>query len=413
MIVRRRETSLLADNSSWTLLFGRRKTGKTYLLRNLIDIDRYYYVRKDGSISSDSGRDDILPKDLVDIIAPHLRKGKIIVVDEFQRLPDHFFDDISLLHPHGKLILTGSSMKIVNSMMSSRSPLLGMLFPVQLSLIDPVDILRSLSGVLSSEEAIELAPFLQDPWTIPLLEGKWDMRPFIETLHYIVPGLIGEVFTMEDKDLTRTYDAIISLIGSGVGDVSEIANILYTRGITSNPGSNYIFPYVKNMQKMGLIRQDGSWKGRKNRYSLISSAMELYHHLNSRYDLDSRYVSYEEVRPTVEKFKNIAIERFLGDLFARVYNGRVMLLKTHDMEIDIMITRRNRPYLIAEVKWGKVKKKDLMDFEMKTGSFNCRKVLVSKKRVDHDVIESLTPDDIMSLIDDHKDREANVFHSNE
>jgi hypothetical protein len=397
MQVLRTEVSQLFENNSWVLVYGRRKTGKTYILRNLIEYDLYFHVRSDGSITgSDMGK-DILPEQLAGIISVPLRNGEVVVVDEFQRLPDHFFDDISLSHPDGKLILTGSSMKFVNKMMSRNSPLLGLLFPVHISTIDPVDILKCLSKEFSPERSIELAPFLQDPWTIPIMEGNFNMESFIQTLKYIVPGLIGEVFTNEEKELSRTYEAILTLMGSGIHDVGKIANILYTRGVISNPGSNYVFPYIKNMQKMGLIRQDRYFKGKKNRYSLVSAPMELFHYLNSRYDLEIRQFSYNEISTTVDKFINLSVERFIGDLLAKIYDGRIELIKSHDMEIDVMITKRNKPFLIAEIKWGKAKLKDIINFQEKVDSFNCRKIFISKDKIEYDGIETMTPEDVISL----------------
>jgi hypothetical protein len=398
MMVIRRESSEIDTSKSWTLVYGRRKTGKTFLLRNYVRHDLYYHVRTDGSISSEGLDRDVLPEDLVASLSDPLGQGRIVIVDEFQRLPERFYDDVSLLHPKGRLILTGSSMKIVNKVMSRNSPLLGMLYPIHLSTIDPVDMLLALSEEVPPEKAIELAPIMQDPWTIPLIEGNYDLEPLVKSLPFIVPGLIGEVFTLEEKELSRTYEAILALMGAGVGDSAEIANILFTRGIIPNPGSNYVFPYIKNMQKMGLIRQDRYWKGKRNRYSLVSAPMELYHYLNSRYDLDARPFTFKEIEPTVDTFVRKAIERFLGDLFANVFEGRVELLKDRDREIDVMITKRNRPFIIAEVKWGQVKDRDLEAFVSKTEEFDCRKLLISKERFDHEGIESWIPEDIISLI---------------
>lgn len=52
----------------------------------------------------------------------------------------------------------------------------------------------------------------------------------------------------------------------------------------------------------------------------------FYYYLNSRYDL-SREVSFEEVKPTVDKLKSMAVERFIADLFADIHNARVEELK--------------------------------------------------------------------------------------
>ena len=397
MNVIRNETSELEKVQTWVLLYGRRKTGKTYLLRNSVPYDVYFHVRIDGSITNYGEGTDIDQEYLMKNLSKLLKEDKTIVIDEFQRLPERFYDDVSLLHPDGKLILTGSSLKIVNKVMSRNSPLLGMLYPLHLSIIDPIDIVRSFPEDLSLERAFELAPFLQDPWTIPLLEGNWEISSLVRAIPAIVPGLIGEVFTLEEKELSRTYEAILAMIGSGETDTKRIANVLFTRGIISNPGSNYISPYVRNMEKMGLIRQDRYWKGRGIRYSLISAPMELYHFLNSRYDLEIRQVSFSEIQPTVEMYVTRAVERFIGDLLARIHDGRIELIKRPDREIDILITKRNRPVLVAEVKWGHVNNKDISNFKGKVEDFHCEKAIFSKERFEDDEVMSLIPSDVFDM----------------
>ena len=61
-------------------------------------------------------------------------------------------------------------------------PLLGMLDPLHLSIIDPIDIVRAFPEDLSLERAFELASFLQDPWTIPLLEGNWEISSLVRAI---------------------------------------------------------------------------------------------------------------------------------------------------------------------------------------------------------------------------------------
>jgi len=48
--VTRKHTEKLNDLSSYTLIYGRRKVGKTFLVKNFIDHDLYFIVKRGGGI---------------------------------------------------------------------------------------------------------------------------------------------------------------------------------------------------------------------------------------------------------------------------------------------------------------------------------------------------------------------------
>ena len=381
----------------WLLIFGRRKVGKTYLLKNFIEWDRFFMVKRDGSIINEKEKpvvyDDI--RDLLSDLKSYLMNNETVVLDEFQRLPESFWDEISLIHPEGRLILSGSSLRIVDRVLSNKSPLLGMVYPVKIPLIRPSDILNGLSGQMDPVRAITMAPFMQDPWTIPMLEEKENIRDIIPILRYVVPGLLGEVFSEEERELTRTYESIISLLGSGLEDYNRMGKVLCDRGIVSNPNSSSVIPYLKNLVKMGLVSEYKRWKVRGSVYRLTSHVMKTYYYLESRYDLENREVPPEEMEPTLNKLVQFSVEEFLADFFGDVLQGRVEVLKKRDMELDIFITRRNKPYLVGEVKWGKAGINDIKDFKEKVEDFSCRKVFVTREKIEDDEIEVMGPEDIV------------------
>lgn len=398
--IHRKEIKEIEDTGGWLLVYGRRKVGKTFLFRNFIDNDVFYLVRRDGSVLSERGevKEYMDPDEMIKRIGSDLPDGKTMVIDEFQRLPRSTWDEISLLHPNGRLILSGSSFKLVDMVLSERSPLLGLFYPVEIPLISPGDILKGLAEVMKIEDAFKLAPYMRDPWTIPMLETVEDISRIIPSLKFIVPSLIGEVFSEEERDLSRTYESIIALIGAGEIDLDRMSKKLFDRGIISKPSTTHIIPYTKNMEKMGLLRSYRTYKSRKRHYRLASHVMTLYYYLESRYDLDERNVSLDEIEPTMKKMNNLAIEELLADLMGEIEGGRVEILKRKDLEVDILITKRNKPILIGEVKWGKCGKKDLESFRMKVKGFNCRKVLITKMNLQDNEIEILKPKDIMKMI---------------
>lgn len=97
---------------------------------------------------------------------------KKVVIDEFQRLPESVIERIATLHPKGKVIFSGSSMRVIKKLFGGKSPLLGLAMQYKLGLIRPVNILRELSKKMEATQAIELAPYLADAWTIPFFQQK-------------------------------------------------------------------------------------------------------------------------------------------------------------------------------------------------------------------------------------------------
>ena len=401
--VPRRISNDIEANPSWSLIFGRRKVGKTYLIENFVAHDVFLTVRVDRSIAA-RGIDTPVIGDLdslVSIVTHLLEENKTVVIDEFQRLPMVVLEDISRAHPSGRLILTGSSMRIVERYTGRNSPLLALVRPFKLDQIRPADILVSLSERMPAEEAVSSAPILRDPWTIPFNTSQNLIKDTIAILPMVVPGLIGEIFTEDERTLTATYSAILAMIGSGVTDHHRIADTLYQRKIISSGSSSHVIPYMRNMVDMGLLDSTRVYKRKKNVYSIPSIPIRMFYYLDSRYDIADREVDYREVSPAVEGLLRTGIEEFIGDLLAQVIGGRKELLKTSDREIDVLVTVRNKPALVGVVKWGKVSSADVDNFLEKVRGLKCRKVFVCRRRIKDDRVEVLTPTDLLKMAEEH------------
>jgi len=383
----------IQSNPGWSLVYGRRKVGKTYLIENFVKHDAYFSVRIDRSISAMG-----VGVDMIDDLGVFLRsvvdlltRGKIVVIDEFQRLPMNVLEEISRSHPSGKLILTGSSMKVVAEITGRNSPLLGLLRPFRIGLIKPSDILKNLSTTLKPETAIEHAPLLRDPWTIPFYSRSF-MKDIASMLPLVVPGLIGEIFTEDERQLTRTYSSILALLGSGMTDYSNIANTLHSRGIIGSNSSSGVLQFMKNMVEMGLLERTKVFGKKKFDYSIPSFPIRLFYYLDSRYGMSDREVDYREYGPAAENLLRFGIEEFVADALVELVGGRKENLKDTEREIDVLVTMRNKPALVGEVKWGRTTKKDISAFLEKVEDMDCRKVLVSKYQVETDEVEVMTPD---------------------
>ena len=401
--VERRISDDIEANPSWSMIYGRRKVGKTYLVDNFVSHDVFFTVRVDRSISA-RGIDVPIISDLdafTPIVTRLLDQDKTVVIDEFQRLPMVVMEDISRAHPNGRLILTGSSMRVVERYTGRNSPLLALVRPFKLDLIRPSDILVSLADCMPPEKALSSTPILRDPWTIPYNTSSNLLRDTIAVLPTVVPGLIGEIFTEDERTLTATYSAILSMIGSGVTDHHKIADTLYRRKMIGSGSSSHVIPYMRNMVGMGLLERTQVYKRKKDVYSIPSIPIRMFYYLDSRYDISDRAVDYREVSTAAEGLLRTGIEEFVGDLLAQVVGGRKQVLKEAKREIDVLIVFRKRLALVGEVKWGKATRRDISNFLMKVEGMRCRKVFVSRSPIESDEVEVLTPDDLVEMAREH------------
>jgi len=104
----------------WILVYGRRKTGKTYFIRNHVKYDKYFFVSRSRDIFVDD--DKISYETFLRELYSDLEEGKTVVVDEFQRLPDEFQDILHKIGVKGRLILISSTLKLSKKFLGRRSP---------------------------------------------------------------------------------------------------------------------------------------------------------------------------------------------------------------------------------------------------------------------------------------------------
>ena len=110
-IIERSDAVSIKEKKNWLLIYGRRKVGKTFLLRELCKFGNYYTVKKDLNIITE---DRVLTvNEGLEEIKKLLSENKRVVLDEFQRLNESTLEELSVLHPKGQLLISGSSLRIV------------------------------------------------------------------------------------------------------------------------------------------------------------------------------------------------------------------------------------------------------------------------------------------------------------
>ena len=90
IIVPRRESRLVDDHPSWTLVFGRRKTGKTFLIDNFVKHDTYFSIRPDRSVFCRGYPMEKLndPSQLLGPVTTFLKEGKTLEEGRRQAIAD-------------------------------------------------------------------------------------------------------------------------------------------------------------------------------------------------------------------------------------------------------------------------------------------------------------------------------------
>ncbi|MEA3559322.1 MAG: AAA family ATPase [Candidatus Thermoplasmatota archaeon] len=397
MKIPRKEINDIQSTQGWLLIYGRRKTGKTFLLRNFIDHDRYYLVRRDGVIVSGDERPIRFENinHFLDDLRSLLLEQKTVILDEFQRLPEFFQDEISMVHPNGRLILTGSSFQMMEKVLSQNSPLLGMLSEFMIDLLDPFDAVRYLD--LPHDKSIEYGVFMRDPWTIPVFSFRGD---FIKDLWRVIdhsrnaiPRLIGEIFSEESRRRSLAYEAVLGLIGAGTWSSSEISHTLFTRGIIDKNDSRLVSSYIRNLISMGLLEKIPLFRNRKKLlYRVKSPIMETYYYLVDRHNIDERDVSFDEIRENLKKMVNLQIERYFAEAFRIKLGGNREY--SLDPEIDFIITegRKRKPKMFGEVKWGKGSVKGAWKLKENADGLDVDLVLISKENIEVDGVKTYTPE---------------------
>lgn len=398
----RAETGLAKRAGRHLLVYGRRKVGKTYIVRNFLEHDIYILVQRGGGFFVEGfgpGRIDSYDQ-FVGLLRSWLKDGKRVVLDEFQRLPEGFLDTVQSMELNGQLILTGSSLHVVKDVISPRSPVLGLFSEIKVSLIKPLDIFEGLLRYVKPQVAFELSPYLRDPWIIPYFRGKdTSLADILLTSREAIRSLIGEVFLEEDKGLSAAYEGVIRALANGKWMLGEISDFLFSRKIIEKPDPHLVRPYFNNMEAMDLVKRVPIFEEKRFRYLITSPIMELGFYLDERYNFFQQDLSVQRIDEVVRSMRPFHIERFCGEMFAQVYDGVYNYFYSKDFDIDFIITRGRKPVASGEVKWTEAANKgDVSKFLERTRHIPGDKIFVSKKSIDDPRIVSITPMNILKTI---------------
>jgi len=362
----------------WILLYGRRKTGKTFFIRNYVDYDKYYFVSRSRDIFIDDEK--ISYETFLRELNRDLEDDRTVVVDEFQRLPDDFLDILHKLGVKGRLILISSTLKLSREYLGGKSPLLGLVKGFRMDLIDERDIMRNMVEYIRDlKRMTEYAIYLREPWLIPLWEDTRErfLEAMLESLRLTVPALIGEIFTEEERGLSIVYEGILRSIADGRRVSGEIASQLYSQHIIPAQNPSLIHPYLNILKEIGILEKVKIFNRRKYYYYHVSPVMDLYYYLDVKYGYSERNIPRRQLMKVLDEKLPMHIEEFIGNLLAKIFGLYREKIIEKDYEVDIALTDFQRLKIVAEVKWRRSLDEDeLRRIEDILNRFKCRRILI-------------------------------------
>lgn len=111
-----------------------------------------------------------------------------------------------------------------------------------------------------------------------------------------VPALIEEIFTEEEREYSRTYDAILKAIANGKQISTEITSYLYSLRIIPAQDSSLVHPFLKILQGIGLLEKIKIYKRNKYYYRHASPLTDYYYYLDAKYAISEREIQPIQIK---------------------------------------------------------------------------------------------------------------------
>lgn len=385
LYLRRREEEKIRNINSWTLVYGRRKTGKTTLIKNNLKMD-FYALIADTNNAIDLNDNIMKIDDVIKEVKSTLSKGGTAVIDEFQRLPEVYWSIISNWKREGILVLVASSYGIVNKVFDRNSPLLELFLPMEIGIISYEDVLSQLRDPL-------LSVLYRDPWIIPFVDSYNDFVRKIKELSLVSKGLIGEVFKEEERQLSEIYYKTLLLLGEGIWKTSEIAGIIKPKG-----GEGTISSMVNKLVKMGLVQKIPTLS-KENYYKVYSPPLSLALYAEAKYAVSELDVEVNELPIGRE------VQFSVGELLAKYFGG--VLYYSPKEDIDVVTVKKKKPIWAFEVKMGEITKGEAKEAIKRMSKIAEKVGLVSLKEKPEEIADlSIGPKELLEIAEEVRKRSA-------
>jgi AAA+ ATPase superfamily predicted ATPase len=368
MIIPREEEKRLREINKWVLVYGRRKTGTTFLVKTFLEHDEYFFVKRDRSIIIGSSESVVAYDAFIVILGRMLNEGKTAVVDEFHRLGADFSDYLHYRDKKGKVILISSTLHLAKNLVAEKSPLLGLFAEFPLGLLKIEDVLKALPKGTDKKEGIELAVLMSEPLLIGYYKTGMTSAELcqisLSKSKFLVSALVGETFNEEERILTNVYAGILQAIAAGKRISTEISSFLFSRKLIpkDNPGS--IQPYLQNLIEIGLIKRTPVINRKTFAYEHVSPLIEMFYYADEKYNLGEIALSRSHFSTMFGSMFPRIVERYIRSFLARKLGLLEGVVTGKDYDVDGCLMRFKKCKIALEVKWKKeVSKEDVLRAE--------------------------------------------------
>ncbi len=339
------------------LLYGRRKTGKTFYARHVLRGYTYFIVRPGGVIYDPVEDEELSTGAFLRLC----RAGDRIILDEFHRAERRLFDAVQAGVCAENLVFITSTLHLHRSLVEPpAAPLKGLFAERRVGLLSPVELLSHPWPEPGDWRSfVELLTLYQEPSLI-----GWSLEDVVAAGREFARSLVGEVLTEEDHAYTARYDAILEAIAAGHERAGEIASYLHAHGLLEKPSTGAVTKYLLEMTRMGLLESLEVWGKRRRRvYRHASPLTDLVYYLDARYGFYDLPLPEARALKAAEQRLPILVERFVERLLADARGLRPV--RVLEPEVDVALVEHRRLRLVAEVEWtrGRLGRRELERIE--------------------------------------------------
>ncbi len=408
MVILKREAELeeIKRLGRWIYICGRRKTGKTFFVKNFTEYDMYFFINRDRTVFTEDGR-KLSYETFFELVRANIGTKKI-VIDEMHRLPDGFFDYLHSVGKKGEITGVSSTLWLSQKLLGSGSPVLGLFSLYIFGLVDECDTVRSLDTAKAAEK-LEGAAYLREPMLArdfepPLTEY---LSTYLHSNRLTLREIIGEIFSEEQRNISAVYEGILRAIADGKRVSTEISSYLFSRKLIPKDNPGFIQRYLNVLVRIGLIEKIETNK-RGFYYAHKSPLFNLHFYLEEKYGYTELDVPVKYIEDVVRTMLPRDVERFVWDMLARRLG--LKKVKINDPEIDLALKRFDRLVLVGEVKWRKrVSQADIQRIAEKPAGLHGKRILVVPDKSglkEQEGVEILDAEDIVKIC--RGERELNL-----
>lgn len=399
MIIQRpSQTKKLREINKWLMVYGRRKTGKSFLVENFIDYDDYFFVKRDRSVISKKDDSLLSYETFLELLKRAIAGDNTVVVDEFHRLGNDFFDFLHYSDKQGKVILISSTLFLSKKLISEKSPLLGIFAEIPIGLIDMKDTAVALANYGFDKKTLtELAILLKEPLAIDYFEENKSPRHLFTTIisasSKTMPSLIGEIFVDEERGISAAYEAILRAIANGDVVSSEISSYLFSRKLIHKDDPSVIQQYLTNLVEFGIIKKLKIYGKNRFIYKHISPLARLFYYADEKYNISEKMPNDAEIRRIIDELMPKIVEDHIREFLADTLGLGESIIEAQDYDIDGCLTKFNKCEVALEVKWkNEISKEDVLRAEKVLANVESKRKLLfvpdkAKVRFKSDKIE--------------------------